>query len=228
MNDTPKPDKRRKYDAGLRTRTLRLAEQSRLTQAVARALNLDPKRLYRWQKAAQTLVVAVLGAALDPATAAELRQLRAANRRQAQELEILKKAIAICQMLEAYFRRHRTTEQLPLYRCRARAQPGAPTLSGARGAGQWVLCLAPGPAAGYGKGNASLGNGFSEGLWGAPEPLRYPPAASGVVPERARRRPAAPTHGHALPGPARAATQGLHPAHDRFHLRAVLRPQPPA
>jgi transposase len=32
---------------------------------------------------------------LDPATAAELRQLRAVNRRQAQELEILKKAIAI-------------------------------------------------------------------------------------------------------------------------------------
>ena len=35
------------------------------------------------------------GAELDPATAAELRQLRAANRRQAQELGILKKAIAI-------------------------------------------------------------------------------------------------------------------------------------
>ena len=34
------------------------------------------------------------GAELDPATAAELRQLRAANRRQAQELDILKKAIA--------------------------------------------------------------------------------------------------------------------------------------
>jgi len=34
------------------------------------------------------------GAELDPATAAELRQVRAANRRQAQELEILKKAIA--------------------------------------------------------------------------------------------------------------------------------------
>ena len=96
MNDTPKPDKRRKYDADLRTKALRLAEQSRSTQAVARALNLDPKRLYQWQKAAQILVVAVLGAALDQATAAELRQLRAANRRQAQELEILKEAIAIC------------------------------------------------------------------------------------------------------------------------------------
>ena len=33
--------------------------------------------------------------ALDLVTALELRQLRAANRRQAQELDILKKAIAI-------------------------------------------------------------------------------------------------------------------------------------
>ena len=39
-------------------------------------------------------MAAARGAELDPATAAELRQLRAANRRQAQELEILKKAIA--------------------------------------------------------------------------------------------------------------------------------------
>jgi len=40
-------------------------------------------------------VAAARGTELDPATAAELRQLRAANRRQAQELDILKKAIAI-------------------------------------------------------------------------------------------------------------------------------------
>ena len=40
-------------------------------------------------------MAAARGAELDPATAAELRQLRAANRRQAQELDILKKAIAI-------------------------------------------------------------------------------------------------------------------------------------
>ncbi len=96
MKDTPKPDKRRKYDAAFRTEALRLAEQSRSTQAAARALNIDPKRIYQWQKAAQTPVAAALGATLDPATAAELRQLRAANRRQAQELDILKKAIASC------------------------------------------------------------------------------------------------------------------------------------
>ena len=94
MKDTPKPDNRRKYDAAFRAEALRLAEQSRSTQAAARALNIDPKRIYQWQKAAQTPVAAALGAALDPATAAELRQLRAANRRQAQELGILKKAIA--------------------------------------------------------------------------------------------------------------------------------------
>jgi len=40
-------------------------------------------------------VAAAQGVELDPATAAELRQLRAANRRPAQELDILKKAIAI-------------------------------------------------------------------------------------------------------------------------------------
>jgi transposase len=95
MKDLSKPDKRRKYDAAFRAEALRLAEQSRSAQAAARALNIDPKRIYQWQKAAQTPVAAALGAALDPDTAAELRQLRALARRQAQELEILKKAIAI-------------------------------------------------------------------------------------------------------------------------------------
>jgi transposase len=95
MKDTPKPDKRRKYDAAFRAEALRLAEQSRSTQAAARALNIDPKRIYQWQKAAQTPVATALGAALDPDTASELRPLLALARRQAQELEILKKAIAI-------------------------------------------------------------------------------------------------------------------------------------
>ena len=95
MKDTSKPDNRRKYDAAFRAEALRLAAQSRSTHAAARALNIDPNRLYQWQKAAQTPGAAALGAALDPATALELRQLRAANRRQAQELDILKKAIAI-------------------------------------------------------------------------------------------------------------------------------------
>jgi transposase len=44
--------------------------------------------LYKWQKEALTPVAAARGAELDPATFAELRQWRATNRQQAQELEI--------------------------------------------------------------------------------------------------------------------------------------------
>ena len=73
---------------------MRLAAQSRSIQAAARALNIDPKRTDQWQKAAQTPMAAALGTALDPDTAVELRQLRALVRRQAQRLDILKKAIA--------------------------------------------------------------------------------------------------------------------------------------
>ena len=100
MKDPIKPDKRRKYDAAFRAEALRLAEQSRSTQAAARALNIDPKRIYHWQKAAQTPIAAALGTALDLDTAVELRQLRALARRQAQELDILKKAIAIFSQTE--------------------------------------------------------------------------------------------------------------------------------
>ena len=46
MKETPKPDNR-KYDAAFRAEALRLAAQSRSTQAAARALNIDPKRLYQ-------------------------------------------------------------------------------------------------------------------------------------------------------------------------------------
>ncbi|WP_394349943.1 transposase [Hymenobacter baengnokdamensis] len=71
--------------------------ESRSTQAAARALHVNPKRIYKWQKEAITPVAAARsGAELKPATAAELRQLRALARRQAQELEILRKAVASC------------------------------------------------------------------------------------------------------------------------------------
>jgi len=53
------------------------------------ALNINAKLLYQWQKAAQQPLPT------DPAEAAEVRALRQANKRLAQELEILKKAIAI-------------------------------------------------------------------------------------------------------------------------------------
>ena len=91
IKDPAKPDNCRTYDAVFRAAALRLADPSRSIQAAARALNIDPKRLYQWQKAAQAPVAAALGAALNPATATELRT---ANRWQAQKLDILKKAIA--------------------------------------------------------------------------------------------------------------------------------------
>jgi transposase len=84
-----KPDKRRKYDAAFKAEALRVASESRSTQAAARALNLNPKLLYKWQQEALPALPS------DAAEAAEVRHLRAANKRLAQELEILKKAIAI-------------------------------------------------------------------------------------------------------------------------------------
>ena len=96
MKDNPVPNKRRRYDAAFRAEALRLAAASRSTQAVAHALTIDPKRIYKWQQEALTPVAAARKTEVDPATAAELRQLRAANRRQAKELEILKKAIISC------------------------------------------------------------------------------------------------------------------------------------
>ena len=97
MKDSPHPAKRRRYDATFRIEALRLAGESRSTQAAARTLTISPKLLYKWQKEDLTPVTAARGADLDPATAAaaELRQLRALARRQAQELAILKKAIVI-------------------------------------------------------------------------------------------------------------------------------------
>ena len=83
------PTKRPRYDAAFRAEALRLASESRSTLAAARALNIDPKRLHAWQKTAQLPLPA------DPAEAAGVRALRVANKRGMQELDILKKAIAI-------------------------------------------------------------------------------------------------------------------------------------
>ena len=46
MKETPRSDNRRTYDAAFRAEALRLAAQSRSTQAAARVLNIDPKRIY--------------------------------------------------------------------------------------------------------------------------------------------------------------------------------------
>lgn len=83
-----KPDKRRKYDAAFKAEALRNVRESRSTQAAVCALNISFKLLYKWQQEALPALPT------DPAEAAEVRQLRAANKRLAQELEILKKAIA--------------------------------------------------------------------------------------------------------------------------------------
>ncbi|RZJ89873.1 MAG: hypothetical protein EOO60_09560 [Hymenobacter sp.] len=77
--------KRPRYDAAFRTEALRLASESRSALAAARALSINAKLLYQWQKAAQQPLPT------DPAEAAEVRALRQANKRLAQELEILKK-----------------------------------------------------------------------------------------------------------------------------------------
>ncbi|MGI4763425.1 MAG: transposase [Janthinobacterium lividum] len=61
----PPPTKRRRYDAAFRAEALRLASESRSTQGAARALNIDPKRIYKWQKESLTPVAAACGPLLD-------------------------------------------------------------------------------------------------------------------------------------------------------------------
>ena len=85
------PDQRRKYDEAFKAEALRLASESRSTQAAARELGISPKLLYRWQQAQLVAEVGSVEVARDP----EVRALRAANKRLAQELDILKKALAI-------------------------------------------------------------------------------------------------------------------------------------
>lgn len=85
------PRKRRQYTEAFRAEALRLASESRSTQAAARQLNITPKLLYKWQKAAQPVVEMGHGETESGA----MRELRAENRRLQQERDILKKALAI-------------------------------------------------------------------------------------------------------------------------------------
>lgn len=66
------PDKRRKYDDAFRAEALRLARESRSTQAAARQLGISPKLLYRWQPAQLVAEVGREAVARDP----EVRALR--------------------------------------------------------------------------------------------------------------------------------------------------------
>ncbi len=90
-NQASTPDKRRKYDEAFKVEALRRASESRSTQAAARELGISPKLLYRWQQAQLVAEVGSVEVARDP----EVRALRAANKRLAQELDILKKALVI-------------------------------------------------------------------------------------------------------------------------------------
>jgi len=47
MKDSPPSSKRRRYDAAFRAEALRLVGENRSTRAAARALNIDPKHLYK-------------------------------------------------------------------------------------------------------------------------------------------------------------------------------------
>jgi transposase len=85
------PDKRRKYDDAFKAEALRLAAESRSTQAAAQQLGISPKLLYRWQQAQLIAEVGSVAVARDP----EVRQLRAQLKRAEQELDILKKALVI-------------------------------------------------------------------------------------------------------------------------------------
>ena len=87
----PTPDERRKYDDAFKTEALRLAAESRSTQAAAQQLGISPKLLYRWQEAKLVAEVGSVEVARDP----EVRQLRAQLKRAEQELDILKKALVI-------------------------------------------------------------------------------------------------------------------------------------
>ncbi|MBO2008793.1 transposase [Hymenobacter negativus] len=81
------PNKRRKYDAAFKAEALRLASESRSTQAAAQQLGISPKLLCRWQQAQLVAEVGSEEVARDP----EVRALRACLKRAEQELDILKK-----------------------------------------------------------------------------------------------------------------------------------------
>ncbi len=85
------PDKRRKYNEAFKVEALRLASESRSTQAAARQLGISPKLLYRWQQAQLVAEVGSVEVARDP----EVRALRARLKRAEQALDILKKALVI-------------------------------------------------------------------------------------------------------------------------------------
>ena len=86
-NNGASPDRRRKYDEAYKAEALRLASESRSTQAAARQLGISPKLLHCWQQAQLVAEVGSEEVARDP----EARALRARLKRAEQELDILEK-----------------------------------------------------------------------------------------------------------------------------------------
>ena len=139
-----KPDNRRKYDEAFKAEALRLATESRSTRAAARQLGISKKLLYRWQQARTVAEASSTGMARDP----EVRALRAANKRLAQEVDILKSLDHL-----------RPADPVSVYQHIATCQPQQPVrrLCQVLGASP-LLCLA-GPAAGAGARRRNGGGG---------------------------------------------------------------------
>ena len=85
------PDKRRKYDDAFKAEALRLAGESRSTQAAAQQLGVSPMLLYRWQQAQLIAEVGSVEIARDP----EMRQLRVQLKRAEQGLDTSKRSLVI-------------------------------------------------------------------------------------------------------------------------------------
>jgi len=71
MEDSTAPNKRQRYDTAFRAGALRLAAESRSTQAAARAISA-PNEFISGRGNSLTPVAATHGAEVDPATATRL------------------------------------------------------------------------------------------------------------------------------------------------------------
>ena len=83
------PDGRCKYDDAFKVGALRLASESRSTQATAQQLGIRPKLLRRWQQAQFVAEVSGVEVARNP----EVRALRARLKRAEPESDVLKRSL---------------------------------------------------------------------------------------------------------------------------------------
>ncbi len=96
----PKPGPRttRRYSDEFKATAVRLSQQPGvLVRDVAQSLYIHPYMLSRWRKLAREGVIVTKGVAVDPAVAAELKELRRMKRQYERlkiEHDLLKKAIA--------------------------------------------------------------------------------------------------------------------------------------